>query len=93
MTIQHLKRRIATSLSIISHCKPNHSEAANQLRDQLATLWPGAAKMFCSVDSWIALAFLRRYPSPLDARGLGEQRLDAFLKRNGASPSVARPRV
>jgi hypothetical protein len=49
--------------------------------------------MFCSVDSRIALAFLRRYPSPLDARGLGEQRLDAFLKRNGASPSVARPRV
>jgi hypothetical protein len=49
--------------------------------------------MFCSVDSRIALALLRRYPSPLDARGLGEQRLEAFLKRNGASPSVARPRV
>ncbi len=56
---------------------------ANQLRDQLATFWPGAAKVFCSVDSRIALAFLRRYPSPLDARGLGEQRLEAFLRRNG----------
>jgi Transposase IS116/IS110/IS902 family len=31
----------------------------------------------------IALAFLRRYPTPLDARGLGEQRLAAFLKRHG----------
>src|SRR6201995_4399004 len=56
---------------------------ANQLRDQLATFWPGATKVFCSVDSKIALAFLARYPTPLDARGLGEQRLAAFLKRHG----------
>ena len=56
---------------------------ANQLRDQLACFWPGAAKVFCSVDTGIALAFLRRYPSPADARGLGEQRLAAFLKRHG----------
>ena len=56
---------------------------ANQLRDQLATFWPGASKVFWSVDTKIALAFLRRYPTPLDARGLGEQRLAAFLKRHG----------
>jgi transposase len=56
---------------------------ANQLRDQLGCFWPGAAKVFCSVDSQIALAFLARSPSPLDARGLGEQRLAAFLKRHG----------
>ena len=56
---------------------------ANQLRDQLLTFWPGAARVFSSVDSQIALAFLRRYPTPVDARGLGEQRLAAFLKRHG----------
>jgi transposase len=56
---------------------------ANQLRDQLATFWPGASNVFCSVDSQIALAFLKRYPTPLDAHGLGEQRLQAFLKRHG----------
>ena len=56
---------------------------ANQLRDQLACFWPGAANVFCSVDSQIALAFLRRYPTPVDARRLGEQRLEAFLKRHG----------
>ena len=55
---------------------------ANQLRDQLACFWPGATKVFCSVDTGIALAFLRRYPSPADARGLGEQRLAAFLARH-----------
>jgi transposase len=55
---------------------------ANQLRDQLACFWPGAVKVFSSVDSQIALAFLRRYPSPQDAHGLGEQRLEAFLKRH-----------
>jgi transposase len=56
---------------------------ANQLRDQLATFWPGATKVFCSVDSQIALPFLKRYPTPADTRGLGEQRLAAFLKRHG----------
>jgi transposase len=56
---------------------------ANQLRDQLACFWPGASKVFCSVDSKIALAFLKRYPTPGDAVGLGEQRLAAFLKRHG----------
>jgi transposase len=56
---------------------------ANQLRDQLATFWPGASKVFWSVDTKIALAFLRRYPTPGDARGLGEARLAAFLKRHG----------
>jgi transposase len=55
---------------------------ANQLRDELACFWPGAGKVFCAVDSPIALAFLRRYPSPTDARGLGEQRLAAFLVRH-----------
>jgi transposase len=56
---------------------------ANQLRDQLACFWPGASRVFCAVDSPIALAFLRRYPSPADARGLGEQRRAAFLARHG----------
>jgi transposase len=56
---------------------------ANQLRDQLGCFWPGAGKVFWSVDSPIALAFLKRYPSPADARGLGEQRLAAWLARQG----------
>jgi transposase len=56
---------------------------ANQLRDQLGTFWPGASNVFWSVDTKIALAFLKRYPTPVDARGLGEQRLGAFLKRHG----------
>jgi hypothetical protein len=53
---------------------------ANQLRDELACVWPGASEVFWAVDSSIALALLRRYPSPVDARGLGEQRLAAFLR-------------
>jgi transposase len=55
---------------------------ANELRAQLDTFWPGAARIFADVDSPIALAFLRRYPSPTDARGLGEQRLGRFLTRH-----------
>jgi transposase len=55
---------------------------ANELRAQLECFWPGAARIFADVDSPIALAFLRRYPSPIDARGLGEQRLERFLARH-----------
>src|SRR5919109_510569 len=57
----------------------------NQLRAELERFWPGAAKIFTRIDSPIALAFLERYPSPLDARTLGEQRLAAFLRRQGYS--------
>jgi transposase len=56
---------------------------ANQLRAQLEGFWPGAARIFSELDSPIALAFLERYPSPEDARTLGEKRLAAFLARNG----------
>lgn len=58
---------------------------ANQLRAQLEAFWPGAARIFADVDSAICLAFLERYPSPEDARGLGEKRLAGFLARNGYS--------
>jgi transposase len=58
---------------------------ANELRAQLECFWPGAAKIFAAVDSPIALAFLERYPSPIDARGLGEHRLAGFLDRHGYS--------
>jgi transposase len=60
-------------------------ELANQLRAQLGAFWPGAARVFGDVDSKIALAFLGRYPSPADARGLGERRMGAFLAREGYS--------
>jgi transposase len=56
---------------------------ANQLRAELERFWPGAACIFSAVDSPIALAFLERYPSPADARGLGGKRLQGFLSRNG----------
>ena len=55
----------------------------NQLRAQLEAFWPGAARIFSEIDSPIALAFLERYPSPADARSLGERRLAGFLARHG----------
>jgi transposase len=57
-------------------------ELANRLRTELQRFWPGAAQIFADIDSPIALAFLERYPSPTDARGLGPKRLQAFLARN-----------
>lgn len=58
---------------------------ANQLRALLERFWPGAAAIFADVDSPIALAFLRRYPTPQSAERLGEKRLRAFLARNAYS--------
>jgi transposase len=52
---------------------------ANELRAQLEQSWYGASRIFFAIDTPIALAFLKRYPSPVDARGLGEQRLARFL--------------
>jgi transposase len=63
---------------------------ANQLRAELERFWPGAATLFADVDSPIALSFLERYPSPRDARGLGEKRMQAFLARN-AYPGRTKP--
>ena len=53
----------------------------NQLRAELERFWPGPLRLFAHLNSGISLAFLARYPSPADARGLGEARLAAFLDR------------
>ncbi len=55
---------------------------ANQLRALLERFWPGAVAIFADVDSPIALAFLRRYPTPQSAERLGAKRLRGFLARN-----------
>jgi transposase len=54
----------------------------NQLRAELERFWPGAVEIFAELDSPISLAFLARYPSPVDARGLGEKRLAQWLARH-----------
>jgi transposase len=56
---------------------------ANQLRAVLDGYWPGAAAVFAAVDSPIALAFIRRYPTPGSAGRLGEKRLAGFLAQHG----------
>jgi transposase len=59
--------------------------AVRQLRGQLDSFWPGAAKIFPGLDSAIALAFLRLYPSPADARELGEEGLVTLRRENSSS--------
>jgi transposase len=59
-------------------------ELANQLRAQLEAFWPGAL-LFAALDSPISLAFIERYPSPADAKGLGAGRMAAFLARESYS--------
>jgi transposase len=54
----------------------------NQLRNLLDSFWPGAAAIFASLDSPIALAFLVRYPTPDSASRLGEKRLASFMAQH-----------
>jgi hypothetical protein len=54
-----------------------------RLQAELDAFWTGAAMIFYRLDSPIALTFLERYPSPTDARAVGEKRLFSFLIRHG----------
>ena len=51
------------------------SRSPTSLRSATRRFWPGAARIFSDLDLPITLAFLERYPSPADARGLGPKRL------------------
>jgi transposase len=51
----------------------------NQLRAELERFWPGPIGLFSDLDSRISLAFLKRYPSPKDARSLAAKRMQTFL--------------
>ncbi len=52
---------------------------SNQLRAELERFWPGPIGLFTDLDSPISLAFLKRYPSPRNAKSLGEKRMQGFL--------------
>lgn len=62
---------------------------ANQLRAELDRFWPGPVRMFSAMDTPVCLAFLAKYPSPQDARALGEKRLAAFLKAHRSTKAHA----
>ncbi|MEU9835946.1 IS110 family transposase [Streptosporangium sp. NPDC048047] len=57
----------------------------NQLRALLEAHWPGATRLFKSIDSDISLAFLDRFPTPQAAATLTPAKLDTFLRRQGYS--------
>jgi transposase len=79
--IKALRALVRTRDDLINH----RLALANQLRALLDSFWPGAAALFCQIDSPIALAFLQRYPTPSSATHLGEKRMAAFLKGEGYS--------
>lgn len=60
-------------------------QLANQLRSLLESFWPGAAEVFAEPDSAIALAFVKRYPTPRAASRLGLKRMAGFCAEHGYS--------
>src|SRR5713101_1067080 len=57
----------------------------NQLEAALDAFWPGAKEVFYDLTSLVALAFLKRYPTPASAAKLGENQMAAFCKKQGYS--------
>jgi transposase len=53
----------------------------NQLHAQLERVFPGAVGLFARLDSDVAIAFLRRYPTQHAATKLTPARFAAFLRR------------
>jgi transposase len=53
----------------------------NQLLAQLERVFPGAVGLFARLDSDVAIAFLRRYPTQHAATKLTQARFAAFLRR------------
>jgi transposase len=53
----------------------------NQLAAQLERVFPGAIGLFARLDSDVAIAFLRRYPTSYAATKLTQARFAAFLRR------------
>jgi transposase len=53
----------------------------NQLQAQLERVFPGAIGLFARLDSDVAIAFLRRYPTQHAAAKLTVARFAAFLRR------------
>jgi transposase len=53
----------------------------NQLRAILERVFPGAVGLFARLDSDVAIAFLRRYPTQHAATNLTQARFAAFLRR------------
>jgi transposase len=60
-------------------------QLANQLRSLLHSFWAGAAEVFAELDSPIALAFVKRYPTPQAASRLGPKRMARFCSQHGYS--------
>ena len=53
----------------------------NQLRAELERVFPGAIGLFARLDSDVAIAFLRRYPTQHATAKLTQARFAAFLRR------------
>jgi hypothetical protein len=84
-----------TALRVVSRARKSlvatRVALANELRANLEIAFPGAATLFSDVDSPIALAFLRRFPSVTQAAWLTEARLAAFLRRMAIPGARPRP--
>jgi transposase len=64
-------------------------QTVNQLRSNLELTLPGAIGLFTKLDSAIALAFLRRFPTAVKASWLSSKRMAGWLSSVGYTGGVS----
>ena len=73
--VRALRARVRTRDDLVAE----RIALSNQLRALLDRFWPGAARAFADLASPIALAFVRRYPTPKRAARLNVAHVQSFL--------------
>lgn len=77
-----LTQQIAGSASLHRFLTRSVVRLTNRLRIVLWRYYPNAAQVFSSLDSLIALEFIRTYPTPESAQALTMSEFKAFAKRH-----------
>lgn len=78
-----LTRQIRAKVSLIYHLTRQVVRLSNRLRAVLLRYYPAAVQVFSSLQTHIALAFIRTYPTPQAAAALSWAEFQAFAQQHG----------
>jgi transposase len=78
-----LTRQIRAKVNLIHHLTRHKVRLANRLRAVLLRYYPAAVQVFSSLQTQIALHFIRTYPTPQAAADLSWAEFQAFAQQHG----------
>jgi transposase len=78
-----LTRQIRAKVNLIHHLTCHNVRLSNRLRSVLLRYYPAAVQVFSSLQTLIALHFIRTYPTPQAAADLTWAEFQAFAQQHG----------